>query len=287
MLDDSGIKWEVLFGKRQGQVTNHQHILDIAQTTFVWRLDDDNVAEPTCLEQLLKAAEDPLVGAVGGLVYHPGNVKPLPNDVSGKMEEIYNGLNIQWFSWNGGVREVDHLYSTFLYRVEAGKKAGGYPKDLSVVGHREETIFSNSIKQAGYKVCVTPYATTWHLRESSGGIRVFNDPQLWEHDEKAFASYLKKWGIAAREKKIIVLDCGLGDHFAFKSVLPEIKEANKDKDLVLAVCYPDIFKDETTISIAEAKQLLGSRFDDANFYKWMWDHDWKKSLPEAFVEMTR
>jgi len=287
MCQDAGIAWEVQATPRMGQVANHQHMLDTAQTDFVWRLDDDNVAEPTCLAKLLESMEDPKVGAVGGLVFHPGAVQPLPRFVTAKMEDIFTGLNMQWFQWNGGPREAEHLYSTFLYRVEAGKAAGGYQKNLSPVGHREETIFTHSIQRAGYKLLVNPGAKTWHLRESSGGIRSYKEGGHWDHDELIFREKLSEWRIAVRAKKVIVLDCGLGDHWAFKSVWPEIKERYKDGDVILAVCFPELFPGENLISIADAKLLLGDKFDQTNIYKWMWDNGWNKSLPEAWREFLK
>jgi SAM-dependent methyltransferase len=288
LADDLGIKWEIFATPRKGQVTNHQHCLDQATTTTIWRVDDDEISEPDCLERLLACMAND-VGAVGGLVHHPGNVSPLPDFLDGSMRDIQSGLNIAWFNWNGNNEpiETEHLYSTFLYRVEAAKKAGGYPKTLSSVGHREETILTASMKRAGWKLLITPHAKTYHLRESSGGIRSFSDQSLWEHDEKVFQSYLTEWGMnGGKPTKLIVLDCGIGDHFAFKSILPEIKKRHADKELVLSVCFPEVFKDDNLklISIADAKNILGERYEDSNLYKHLWSIDNKKHLVEAMLE---
>lgn len=294
MLDELKIEWEIIRTPRQGQVSNHQHCLETATSDFIWRVDDDEIPAPDCLNVLLNTIRDygdggqfENIGAVAGLLHHPGSVDILPSFVDGSMQDAQAGLHIQWYEWNSYPKEVEHLTSTFLYRVEAGRNAGGYPKGLSVVGHREETIFSHSIKRAGYKLLVTPYARTWHLREPSGGIRSFSDGSLWEHDEKIFQSYLNEWGATGRATKLIVLDCGIGDHFAFKSALPKIREAHKDKDLVLAVCYPSVFagEDVNLISIADAKNMLGERYEDYSIYKHLWDKDWKGSLSEGMVEM--
>lgn len=293
MLDELKIKWEVIRTPRQGQVSNHQHCLETADTTFIWRVDDDEIPAPNCLEVLIGAIQDyeteeqDSIGAVAGLVHHPGAVSPLPEFVDGTLKDVQAGLNMQWFDFNSRPREVEHLYSTFLYRVEAGRKAGGYPKGLSTVGHREETIFSHSIKRSGYKLIVTPFARTWHLREPSGGIRSFTDHSLWEHDEKVFQSYLNEWGVGGRPTKLIVLDAGIGDHFAFLSILPKVREAHPDKDLALAVCYPSVFdgEDLKLISIADAKNMLGDRYDDYSIYKYLWDKDWKGSLADGMLAM--
>lgn len=127
LLMSKGIQWFHLPGGKRGQVYNHQVTLDQADTEFVWRLDDDNAPESACLERLLKRIDGvPSVGAVGGLVHDPKSISPRPSFVAGKIEDILNPFNLQWYQWSGPAEEVDHLYSTFLYRVEAARKAGGY-----------------------------------------------------------------------------------------------------------------------------------------------------------------
>mgnify|MGYP001478772026 FL=1 len=68
----------------------------------------------------------------------------------------------------------------------------------------------------------------------------------------------------------------------------EVKEKYKDKRLVLAVCYPEVFEDSGVplISIAEAEAMIGKEAIDAqNVYKFCWDRNWKKSLASAYREM--
>lgn len=287
LLMSKQIMWYHLPGGRVGQVYNHQVSLDQADTDFVFRLDDDNAPEPTCLENLLKVMQDPAVGAVGGLIHDPKSVSPRPSFITGKIEEILNPFNIAWYQWAGAPEEVDHLYSTFLYRVEAGKKAGGYCKTLSPVGHREETMFSHEIKRAGYKVMITPEAFTWHFREGTGGIRSYTDGSLWDKDEKVFQAKLKEWGVVPREYKIVVLDNGLGDHIMFKSILPDLIAKNPGKRIIIANCYPEIFKafpEVTMASIADAQAAFGN-LDQWQVYRWADEHNWKRPLAEAFREM--
>lgn len=284
---EKGIDWFHLPGGKKGQVANHQTALDRADTEHVWRVDDDEVPEPGCLKRLLEAMQDPSVGAAGGLVMDPKCPSRRPAFVRNAIEDIYDGMNCQWGVWEKDLPEdVDHLYSTFLYRAEAGRKAGGYPKDLSPVGHREETIFSHSIKRAGYRLVVTPRAVTWHLREATGGIRSFKDRTLWEKDEEVFAGRLRDWGVAPREYKPVVLDNGLGDHILFRSVLPEIKARNPGKTILLAVAYPEVFKDDGDVrlcSIADAKAAFGN-IDRWNLYRWCDGRSWNRPLAEAMKE---
>jgi hypothetical protein len=287
LLMHLGIQWYHLPGGRVGQVRNHQTTLDRAETEFVWRLDDDNAPEPDCLENLLKVMEDPAVGAVAGLVHDPRSVSNRPGFITGKIEDILNPFNLQWYQWTGPPEEVDHLYSTFLYRVEAARKGGGYPMNLSPVGHREETTFTHAIKRAGYKIVVTPEAKTWHFRESKGGLRSYTDGSLWAHDESIFRGKLAEWGVTPRDYKFVVLDNGMGDHFIFKSVLPELLEKNPGKRIVIANCYPAVFKDVPDVvmaSIADAKAAFGN-LEQWDIYRWCEGHGWKKPLADAFRAM--
>jgi hypothetical protein len=280
MFDTLGIEWKVIFGERKGQVLNHQKALEQAETEWIWRVDDDNVVENNALEKMLEVVQDD-VGAVGGLVLHPTHNKNNAELASSAIEDVNLGLNIQWWKFKG-VKEVDHLYSTFIYRKEAGKH--GYCKELSPVGHTEETLFSHQIKRNGWRLLVNPEAVTWHLRENSGGIRSYANAQLWEHDKQIFRSKLKKWGIKLNKHKFFVLENGLGDHLSFKKLLPEIRETFKDFKLVIAVCYPEVFENEKDIklvSIQQAKTYFG-KIDQFNVYKWMWDHKWERSIQDAY-----
>lgn len=287
LLMEKGIQWFHLPGGRIGQVANHAMALERADTAFLWRMDDDNSPDPYCLEKLLELMKDLAVGAVSGLVHDPKCVSPRPSFITGEIEDIYNPFNVAWYQWTGAPEEVDHLYSTFLYRVEAAKKAGGYSKVLSPVGHREETMFSHEIKRAGYKLLVTPDALTWHFREGTGGIRSYTDGSLWARDEQVFRSKLAEWGVTPREYKFVVLNNGVGDHFMFKSILPELIARNIGKRIVLAVCYPEVFEDcggVTLASIADAGAAFGN-LDSWNIYKWCEERQWKGRMTDAYREM--
>jgi glycosyltransferase involved in cell wall biosynthesis len=284
LLDEKKIKWKVGFGKKMGQVLNHQRALEEAQSDWIWRLDDDNIAEPDVLEKLIKNIT-PKTGAVAGVVLHPNRpIYDLPDFYSiNKIEDCQDPtmLNIQWFRQKG-IKSVDHLYSTFIYRKEAGKH--GYNKDLSPVGHREETLFTYEMKRNGWDLLLDPEAITWHFRFNSGGIRgPYHTKESFDHDEQVFLNKLKEWGVTLRQNKIIVLDAGLGDHLVFKKVIPEIRERYPNQGLVIACCYPEVFKglDAKIISLQDAINYFGdiNRF---NFYRWLIEHNWKDSMEDAF-----
>lgn len=295
LFDLKGIAWEVRFGEKRGQVFNHIKAIEELDTEFIWRVDDDNYMEANVLEELLTCMGDDEVGAVGSLALIPVNVSN--NELSavvasGKIALINTCLNLQWVRING-IHEVEHLHNTFLFRRALGR--GLYPTNLSPVGHREETIFTYRIFKNGYKLLVNANAVGWHLQSPTGGIRSFSDARMYDHDEQIFKQSLVEWkGAQVQElsqNKLIILDSGLGDHFAFKHILQEVIQKYGREHLVLAVCYPEVFQDMgqlTLISIAEARALTtaqGIDFDSFNLYKWMWDRDWKGSIVEAYRSM--
>lgn len=280
LLHFKGVDWKVQFGKKQGQHHSHQTVQKIAKNDIIFRIDDDEIAEPGVIEGLFSMMVDnPDVGAVAPCVLMP-DPQPLPPMLQNNISYEMDSPNVQWFKFDHIV-EAQHLYSSFMYR----KGINDFNLNLSVVCHREETLFTHGIVRLGYKLLINGSLRVWHFRGNGGGIRTQRDPALWQHDEMIFQKQLKDWGIQKSNKKVVVLDSGLGDHFAFKQILPDLLK--KTKDITIASCFPDAFwdyPDIKQISIAEAK-LLYSNIDQFQIYKWMWDHDWKKPLTEAFREL--
>lgn len=284
LLEDAGIPFETFKTPRQGLAANHQHALETCKTDFLLRVDDDHILEPDCIEKLLKVMEDEAVGAVAPLVLQPGQVRPLPAGIEGKVEDIFNGVNLQWFTDGNEPRDVSHLYSCYMYRVSLGREAGGYPK-LSPVSFREDSWFSMKLKRAGGRLVVDPTITVWHLQQATGGVRAFSDGSLWDQDDRLFREWLTSCGVEDSSPKLIVLDNGIGDHFAFRSILPKLKEIHKERGMVIAISHVGILEDEgiPLISIGEAQQRLGARFPDSNLYAWMARNNWNKPMTEAML----
>ncbi len=285
LLNFKKIPFHWLYGDRKGQHHLHQAIQEAAKGDFIYRIDDDEVAEPDVLAKLAAWITHPQVGAVGGLVPQ-GPLQPEPL-ISKDWPVTANGLladlgapNLQWFSHGNRSMpiEVEHLHSSFLYRKGIAK----FELGLSPAAHREETIFTGDIFKAGYKILIEPSAVTWHMRASTGGIRSHQmSPKFWDHDEKIFQERLKTWGITpTAETKYIVADMGMGDHVVFKSLIPELQA--KYPKLIIAATFPDILEDKglELISIAEAKRRLGD-LGRHNIYVFMTDHAWTGSLRDA------
>lgn len=265
MLDFVGIKWEVIYGFKQGQHHGHQY-MNKREYKFVWRLDDDEIASPDVLEKYLSHMKDD-VGAVGGSVL----LKGCGGESSPRLEDIYSKANVQWNSGNK-IIEVDHLHSTFLYRANIVN----YNLDLSPVAHREETLFTQELKQKGYKLIVDQTAITHHLKQQTTGIRSHNNEWLYKHDEKIFSKKMEEWGY-----KLINLNSGLGDHYAFLNILPKLKE--KYKHLIIGASFPEVFKDEKDITLIHNSQAEPNT--DDNIYKWMIDNNWTESIVKAYEHL--
>jgi len=259
MLDMKGIEWEYLFAAKKGQHHNHQRANSMGYK-YVWRLDDDTVAEPNVLETLYSHMEDD-VGSVGGSVLTPPYTGYI--ETSGSIEH-YAEPPIQW----GLIKEkkqVDHLHCSFLYRAGIVD----YCLGLSKVAHREETLFTYDLVRKGYKNFVVPDCITWHLKNKEGGIRD-GLHELFQHDDNIFKSRLN-----LKDQTIVVLDCGMGDHIIFKKVLPEIKNP------LVFTCYPEIVPGK---SISEAHEMLGD-LSQYNVYAKMDEWNWKSSVLDAFRKL--
>lgn len=262
MLDRVGISWSVEFGQRRGQHFNHQRA-NLMGFDWVWRLDDDNIAEPNVLETLCGNTNSQ-IGAIGGSILVP-TWDCTPKSVTGNIEYIYSEPNVQW-GYIQNVQKVDHLHCSFLYRAGIVD----YNLGLSKKAHREETLHTWQLTQKGYKNLVIPDCITWHLRNSEGGIRSDDNEQDYAHDEDIFHNFLEY-----KDKTIVVLDCGMGDHIVFKHILPFIKNP------VVFSCYPEIIPGD---SIERAKMLFGD-LDQWNIYKKMDQWHWTDSLENAYRRM--
>jgi GT2 family glycosyltransferase len=262
MLDIKGIQWEWLYAQKKGQHYIHQ-MANTMGFDWVWRVDDDAIPEPNVLQTLFNYTSKK-VGAVGGAILTPPlqfeGFKP-----TGKIENINTEPNIQW-SFIHKVKEVEHLHCSFLYRAGVHD----YNTGLSRVAHREETLFTYGLYLKGYKILAVPNAVSWHLKNPNGGIRSETNQKLYEQDELVFRNT-----IAYKDKKIVVLNCGMGDHIVFSHVMPDITNAE------VFTCYPDIVPGR---SIAEAKALFGD-IDQWNIYRKMAQWKWTDSLENAYRKM--
>ena len=264
MLDMKGVKWEWLFAEKKGQHHIHQQANKMGYD-WVWRVDDDCIPEPNVLKNLYSYATTiDNVGAVGGAILTPPNLFDT-SKVTGKIDDISSEPNIQW-NHIEKIKEIEHLHCSFLY------KAGvhDYNLGLSRVAHREETLFTYGLHQKGYKILAAPYAESLHMKNPEGGIRAETKQEMYEHDEQIFRNI-----VGFSDKTIIVLNCGLGDHIVFNSILSNIPNP------VVFGCYPEVIPCR---SIAEAQALFGN-IDQYNIYSKMDQWRWTGTLQDAFRKL--
>ena len=270
-LDAAGIKWEVAFTPGIGQHHAHQRSNTSDDYKFVWRLDDDTIANPDVLEKLLFHMKDG-VGAVAGSVVTPGG-EAYALEYGIKLLDVNRLPNLQW-ARGVGIYEVEHLYSSFLYRTNIVD----YCMELSKVAHREETIFTHRMFRAGYKLLVDRSATTWHYRNPEGGIRTESDKALWEHDEELFRKELTKWGY-----KFIALSHGLGDHLMFVNIIPELLK--RCEKLVLFCVYGEAFQGIDNVIVRPMQEAGSFGVKETGVYEWMTKYNWKRSMLKAYEEL--
>jgi GT2 family glycosyltransferase len=262
IMDYKGIKWEWVYAAKKGQHHIHQSANRMGYD-WVWRVDDDAIPEPNVLAELYSWINDD-VGAIGGAIL----TLPINPDTSkntGKIEDIDKEPNIQWAEIKK-LKEVEHLHCSFLYRAGVHD----YNLGLSRVAHREETLFTYGLYLKGYTILAAPHANTWHLKNPQGGIRSESNQQLYHHDELIFRNTL-----AYKDKKIVVLNVGMGDHIVFKNVLKDITNAE------VFTCFPEIVPGRP---ISEAMSLFGD-IDQWSIYKKMAEWNWTDSLEKAFRKL--
>jgi hypothetical protein len=263
MLDIKKIAWEWQFAEKKGQHHIHQRANTMG-FDWVWRCDDDAIPEPNVLGNLLAYTSIEDIGAVGGSILTPPNLFDTSKS-TGKIADIDTEPNIQWNDIKK-TKEVEHLHCSFLYRAGVHD----YNLGLSRVAHREETLFTYGLYQKGYKILTVPHAITWHMKNPEGGIRSETKREMYEHDEQIFRNI-----VGHSDRTIVVLNCGLGDHIVFNSILGSIRNP------VVFGCYPEIIPCR---SIAEAQALFGD-LDQWNIYKKMCQWNWKGTLADAFKKL--
>jgi len=269
MLETRGINVVYKPTNNHGQNKNHQDSVITATTKYIWRVDDDLIFGPNVLYELFSTISlSPKIGAVGPRVSMPNN-NTVFEQVSGKMQDIFTKPGIQLSISGEGQHEVEHLHCTFLYDRTLG---ASYHPDLSQVGHREETIFSHNIFKLGYKLIVDLNVNVFHLKCPSGGIRSEQmTAEMFVSDEHKFKDYLNDVTVVEEnvpaKLPFYYLNNGIGDHLAFKQLLPELFLTSDN--LLIACVYPEVFWDIQNIqiiSLEEGKKIIAERGETEKDY---------------------
>jgi len=248
--ENEGHNWRMIRSQRQGPHMAHQRTLQMAvddpryKYKLICRVDDDIYVKDNFLELLYQqflGDKNCQLGAVAGVYLDPrrkdAEQMAPPNYASdinyaGKIDH-----NVPWpyvclYPPRTGPRPMEHLYSTFMYRVEVAKAIGGYCKLFSQIGHREESDFSHRFFLAGYRLLVQPEAVGYHF-SARGGIRALDIKEkeaLAESDHKIYSRRLAYWKtrLAARQDKEKQAS------LQAKQEVPKPKELPKDEPVKVA-----------------------------------------------------
>lgn len=209
-LNKKGVHVFLFLAHGINQADAHNKILNQAKmrgSKLVFRCDDDVTLEPTHLERLFKEFvkdKECKYAAMGGIILNPGNIesqkiptnwRELP-EFAGTMNPCV--LYAQTFKYPDNIEyrdDIQHLYSSYMYRTVLMDKVGGFPVNLSSVAYREETLGLYELYLQGYKMKIVTKAFAMHWHESAGGCRSIDGEKarkLYEKDEKKFYESLKE-----------------------------------------------------------------------------------------------
>jgi hypothetical protein len=196
----------VLAKGKRSIIHNRQLELDLTDESdeFIYRIDDDQALNYDTLHLLSTTlSDDSDLAAVAGLVLNPLNVRKVPLVASNKIEDIFLDLNLQWFVDHPDeiiTNNVDHLYSSFIYRRQRVIAIGGYDTNLSQHAEREETILTFKLSRSN-KIAINTNAITNHYQINSP--YTLNELKTKEINTKNNNTYFENWLLTNYNKKII------------------------------------------------------------------------------------
>lgn len=297
LMDKRGHKWRVFFGPKKGPHACHQISLNEAKEDWIFRVDDDCILDRNCLEILVNSwKNEEKVGKIGGIgpvivePQSPFEVAYLPEffesykKYQGKVDAY--GVALGDHQWrmhpDKKIQVVEHLYSSYIYSKKAAKEIGGYDLNYNVVGHREETDFSYRMFKAGYNLVVEPSALIWHLRNPKGGIRTYNDSNLWNQCHEYYLNKFK-FERGKREEKVYKLFGGMGDVLCTTSLIRNLPKNDKRR---VSVVYPSLLAGNPNIDelIYWSDCQDYSNVIDINIYKWGFDNNFSGKVSEAWCK---
>ena len=173
----------------------YQAMMEASPTDLCVRQEDDVWFEPGMLQNLHDAImSDENIAAVAPMTpnwKHSLTIAPpdkLKNGFvrtrSGLVPELQTILEavdqqqVVMVAEPGQTYDVCTIHGGSLYRKSLMTAAGGWAKNYSPVGHREETIAYARAYLKGYRLVVAASARLWHFEASLGGSRPAgqNDP---------------------------------------------------------------------------------------------------------------
>lgn len=169
---------------------SYQKMMDMAETEFIVRQEDDVWCEAEMLQMAMQVMEmegGDKIGAVGFMTpnytFNAPAIEP-PEVLQNGFQKNENAPTAQGLPFiyepvdeQGIVVKGDKLWSVCtihggsLYRKEAAEQVDGFCTHFSPIGHREETLFYTRMYMAGWALYVRSTARLWHYESSKGGSR--------------------------------------------------------------------------------------------------------------------
>lgn len=273
-----GHNWEVARSHKQGPHVAHDRTLKMAMKRdhkLICRIDDDIWVQPDYLQKMFEVFlndEKCEIAAVGGVYLDPKRSdheqmapKGFETDIhyAGKIEPNEMWPFVCHYPPGTPIREVEHLHSSFLYRKQCGYAIGGYFKNFSSIGHREESDFSYRFHLAGWKQYIHPEAKGFHYRCPFGGIRsedIVNKNNQAMSDEMIYRRRLEYWNKRIQQKKLVngsALAEPASSHEAIKEktvgIFSSQGATKEDIEYLLRFCSTIIGSSSVESSVEEAR----------------------------------
>lgn len=191
---------DIIEGPRKGPPWAHQAALNhLSECDLIMRVDDDVTLYPDTIVKLSGMFSNPEVCIVGPIVWWG-------TETFNKYINDYNRPRVHWYGHvDAQAKEVRHIGTTFMYRVSAAKKIGGWPLEYSRVAYREEADFCFRMRYvAKGKVIILPTAFSFHHLAPSGGIdrKSKEYAALEENDIAVFKRRMKEIGCEDPDSEI-------------------------------------------------------------------------------------
>jgi GT2 family glycosyltransferase len=144
-----------------------------AREPYVLFLDDDIIPSPHLIEAHEAAIREERVWAVVGQVLQPGE-EPEHFDEATLRRGVLRDLEFRFN--HDRACDVRNVMAGNLC-VDRGRalEAGGFDENFIAVAYRFETDFALRLIAAGGNIRYEPSASIRHLKEASGGVRVWGD----------------------------------------------------------------------------------------------------------------
>ena len=196
------IEFQYLYGESKGCSYALQRGLDVIDSGWILKVDDDNILEPNVIELYVQNISEE-IGAMGGLILDNKSFlrKQEFQSIYNQIGDLYSKINIQMVAnQTPEIKEVEHIYSNYFFRKDV---APDQCLKLTPSCHREDTIFTHEIFRKGYRLIVIPQSKTYHMNyDDTVGDNKHGKSNM-NNNEFVFIEKLKEWDIVPKKIEII------------------------------------------------------------------------------------